>query len=82
MSDIPIQPDIRYVTNDAGEKTDVLVPVKVWEEILALLHTDSGLDPIDEQEPISQILSDLQTAVQQAQLGQTFPVSQLWDDVN
>jgi hypothetical protein len=82
MSDIPIQSTIRYVTNDAGEKTDVLVPVKVWEEILALIQADSGLEPIDEQEPISQILSDLQTAVQQVQLGQTFPVSQLWDDVD
>ena len=82
MSDLPIEASICYLTNTAGEKTDVLVPVKVWNQLLEMLEIESGLSSIDEQEPISQILSDLQIAVQQAKSGQTFPVSELWNDVD
>ena len=71
----------RYLTNAAGEKTDVLIPVDLWEVLLAILQNSSGLDPIDEQEPNSQILTDLQTATQQAQVGQTFPISELWQGI-
>lgn len=81
MSDLEIGSSIRYLTNDAGEKTDVLVPVEVWDRILEALETQSGLDPIDEQEPISQILADLQISVQQAKAGRTAPISELWDDI-
>ena len=81
MSDLQIGSSIRYVTNDAGEKTDVLVPVEVWDRILQALEAQSGLDPIDEREPISQILADLQISVQQAKAGRTAPISELWDDI-
>jgi hypothetical protein len=37
---------VRYVTDSNGEKTDVLVPVAVWEALLAswqeLLGTEEG----------------------------------------
>lgn len=82
MSNLHIGSSVRYLTNGAGEKTDVLVPLEVWEKILEILETQSGLSPIDEQEPISQILTDLQTAVQQAKAGQTAPISELWDDID
>ena len=81
MSMTQIESSIRYVTNADGEKTDVLVPVELWEKLLEILRANSGLDPIDEQEPNSKILADLQTAAQQAKAGATFPVSELWQDI-
>lgn len=87
MSELEIKSHVRYLTNAVGEKTDVLVPLEVWEKILAALEiengqTESGLSPIDEQEPISQILLDLKTAVQEVRAGQTTPVSELWNDID
>ncbi|MGB7413942.1 MAG: hypothetical protein WA902_07015 [Thermosynechococcaceae cyanobacterium] len=82
MTSSQLDTQVRYLTNAAGEKTDVLVPVDLWESLLALLPTNSGLDPIDELEPNSQILADFKAATQQAQAGQTFPLSELWHDLN
>lgn len=82
MRDLLIKANVRYLPNEAGEKTDVLVPVEVWENILKALESDSGLDPIDEQKPINQILDDLQTAVQEVKLGRTKPVSELWNNID
>ncbi|MFM6400550.1 MAG: hypothetical protein ACKPFF_28065, partial [Planktothrix sp.] len=65
-----------------GETTDVLVPVELWQQLMNTINSDpvSGLASIDEQEPKSQILADLQESMQLATAGQTFPVSQLWED--
>ncbi len=73
---------IRYVTNADGETTDVLVPVELWQQLMNAINSDtvSGLAWIDEQEPKAQILADLQESMQLATAGQTFPVSQLWED--
>ena len=73
---------IRYVTNAEGKTTDVLVPLELWQQLIYSLNTDSvsGLALIDEQEPKEQILADLQESVRLAGAGQTFPVSQLWED--
>jgi len=73
---------IRYVTNSEGKTTDVLVPLEIWQQLIHSLNTDniSGLAWIDEQEPKEQILADLQESVRLAAAGQTFPVSQLWED--
>jgi len=78
-----IASQIRYVTNADGETTDVLVPVELWQQLISSINSDnvSGLAWIDEQEPKSQILADLQESVRQAAVGQTFPVSELWDDI-
>ncbi len=72
----------RYVTNSEGKTTDVLVPLEIWQQLIHSLNTDniSGLAWIDEQEPKEQILADLQESVRLATAGQTFPVSQLWED--
>lgn len=43
--------------------------------------TDSGLAWVDEQEPKAQILADLQESLRQAAIEQTFPISQLWQDI-
>lgn len=73
---------IRYVTNAAGERTDVLVPVELWQKLMDSLNLNaSGLAWIDEQEPKAQILADLQESLQQAAAGQTFLVSELWDNI-
>jgi inorganic pyrophosphatase len=78
-----IENQIRYVTNADGETTDVLVPVELWQQLMSSINSDnvSGLAWIDEQEPKAQILADLQESVRQAAVGKTFPVSELWDDI-
>ncbi|AFZ15695.1 hypothetical protein Cri9333_4939 (plasmid) [Crinalium epipsammum PCC 9333] len=78
-----IQNQIKYVTNAAGEKTEVLIPVEIWETLIELLQPiESGLDPIDSNEPKAQILADLQESIRQGRTGQTYPVSALWDDMD
>jgi membrane-bound lytic murein transglycosylase MltF len=79
---------IRYVTNADGKTTDVIVPVEIWQQLINSVDvdvdvdTDSGLAWVDEQEPKAQILADLQESLQQVATGQTFPLSQLWQDIN
>lgn len=77
-----IQNRIKYVTNAAGEKTAAIVPVDIWETLIELLQAiESGLDPIDENEPKAAILADLLESIQQARIGQTYPISQLWNAI-
>jgi hypothetical protein len=72
---------VSYVTDADGKQTSVLVPHILWNEILqALDQLDSGLDPKDENEPNTQILIDLTEAIRATQAGDTFPVSQLWNN--
>jgi hypothetical protein len=73
---------IRYVTNAEGKATDVLVPLELWQQLIHSLNTDniSGLAWVDQQEPKEQILADFQESLRLAVEGQTFPVSQLWED--
>ncbi|AFZ24304.1 hypothetical protein Cylst_2062 [Cylindrospermum stagnale PCC 7417] len=85
MAIAQIESQIRYVTNVDGETTDVLVPLELWQQLISSINSDnaSGLAWIDEQEPKAQILADLQESVRQvAAAGQTYPVSELWDDIN
>ncbi|MCU0552559.1 MAG: hypothetical protein MUC48_24770 [Leptolyngbya sp. Prado105] len=73
---------VSYITDAEGKQTSVIVPQAVWSEILQTLERlESGLDPIDENEPNSQILADLTEAIRDTQAGDTFPVSQLWEKV-
>jgi hypothetical protein len=82
MVNTPLEARVRYVTNAAGETTDVLVPLDLWEQLVnALPDPISGLAWVDEHEPKVQILADLQASLKQAATGQTFPVSQLWDNI-
>jgi hypothetical protein len=77
-----IQNRIKYVTNAAGEKTEAIVPVEIWETLINLLQAiESGLDLIDENEPKAAILADLLESIQQARIGQTYPISQLWNAI-
>lgn len=82
MNFLQIQNQIKYVTNAAGEKTEAIVPVEIWESLIKLLQAiESGLDPIDENEPKATILADLLESIQQARTGQTHPISELWNDM-
>jgi hypothetical protein len=82
MANSPLENRVRYVTNAAGETTDVLVPLDLWQQLLNTLQDpNSGLAWADENEPNAQILADLQASIKQATTGQTYPISQLWDDI-
>lgn len=82
MEDSSLKSQVRYVTNADGKTTDVLVPLGLWQQLInALQDSASGLAWVDEHEPNAQILADLQASLKQAATGQTFPVSQLWDDI-
>lgn len=79
MTLIELKKLVTYVSSADGQPTAVLVPTEVWGEILRTLgHVESGLYPIDEAEPHAQILSDLEEAVRSTQVGETFPVAELW----
>jgi hypothetical protein len=79
---------IKYVTNSQGEKTEVIIPIELWNSLLqtiapnVIYPTASGLSPIDENEPKAQILADLQESIRAARAGETYPISQLWDEID
>lgn len=83
MSIQQIDSQIRYVTNADSETTDVLVPIELWQQLMSYINPDivSGLALIDEQEPKAQILDDFQESLREAAAGQTFPISELWDNI-
>jgi hypothetical protein len=52
--------NIKYITNDRGDKIEAVIPIDLWYELLAKIppaelserdRDESGLDPIDEHEP-------------------------------
>ncbi len=83
-----IDTNIKYITNSQGEKTEVIIPIELWNHLIQSIDpsevysTVSGLSSVDEDEPNSQILSDLQASVRAARSGDVYPVSQLWDDMD
>ena len=82
-----IDTTIRYITNAQGEKTEVIIPIELWNCLMQSIDLDeiystfSGLSPVDEDEPKSQILADLQASIRAARSGEVYPVSQLWADL-
>ena len=83
-----IDTTIRYITNAEGEKTEVIIPIELWNHLMQsidpseIYSTVSGLSPVDEDEPKSQILADLQASIRAARSGEVYPVSQLWEDID
>jgi hypothetical protein len=83
--------NIKYITNDLGDKIEAVIPIELWYELLTKIppaelseqdRAESGLDPIDEHEPKSQILADLQASIRAVKAGDVYPVSQLWNDLD
>lgn len=77
MALTPIQQKIRYLTNGKGEKTDVVIPIDVWESLLELLPPE--FDPEDSKEAI---LADLKEALLDGKNGKIFPISELWHGID
>jgi hypothetical protein len=82
--------NIKYITNDRGDKIEAVIPIELWYQLLAKIspaelsernRDESGLDPLDEYEPKSQILADLQASIRAVKAGDVYPVSQLWQDL-
>ena len=65
MNTSKITSNIKYITNTQGEKTEVIIPIELWNRLMQsidpseIYSTVSGLSPVDEDEPKSQILADL-----------------------
>jgi hypothetical protein len=72
---------IQYVTNAQGDRTGVLVPLEVWEELIQSWQALQNAR-VDDEEPKENILADLQESMRLARAGQTFPLSQLWDGID
>jgi len=81
-----LQALVKYISNAQGEKTEVIIPIEVWNSLLQkitpieLSSSLSGLSPVDENEPKIQILADLQESIRAARARETYPISQLWED--
>ncbi|MEB3311014.1 MAG: hypothetical protein VKJ02_12335 [Snowella sp.] len=83
MMSANIETLVRYVTDAGGKTTEVLVPIEIWQQLISSMQIDSesGLAWIDEYEPKAQILADLKESLKQAAAGETFPISQLWENI-
>ena len=83
-----IESIVKYITNAEGEKTEAIIPIELWLNLLKNIPSmsdesiDSGLDSVDENEPKSQIIADLQTSIRAGKAGEVYPVSQLWDELD
>jgi hypothetical protein len=72
---------VQYVTDAAGEKTGVLVPLAVWEDLMQSWQALLNLQ-MDDDEPKAEILAELKASIRQARAGETLPLSELWDGID
>lgn len=68
---------IRYVTDEEGQKTDVLIPLRMWENILQVLNTQIT----EENENKAELIADLKQSLLDAQKGKTYPLEELWQGI-
>ncbi|NET00064.1 MAG: hypothetical protein F6K61_05685 [Sphaerospermopsis sp. SIO1G1] len=68
-----IKDNIRYVTNEKGETTDVLIPLELWETIIVQLSETEEIEDSREE-----ILNDLKQSLLDGKAGKTFPLEELW----
>lgn len=71
-----LKDQIRYLTNDEGKKTDVLIPLAMGENILQNLP----LEIEEENDHKTQLIADLKQSLLDARDGKTYPLEQLWED--
>ena len=67
---------IRYLTNQEGKPTDVLIPLTIWENIIEKLNLLST----DENDSKAQLIADLKQSLLDARDGKTYPLEELWED--
>ncbi len=68
---------IRYITNEQGIKTDVLIPLVMWNNILEALNLETSQD----RDSKTELIADLKQSLLDAQEGKTFPLEELWEDI-
>ena len=71
-----IKQQARYLTNQQGKTTDILIPIEIWEAILQVLIEES--DPIDSK---NELIADLKQSLIEAKEGKTFPLEELWEGI-
>ncbi|MGB5593347.1 MAG: hypothetical protein WBM32_05810 [Crocosphaera sp.] len=71
-----IKDNIRYVTNEEGEKTDVLIPLDLWKTIVLQLTNKEEIEDSREE-----ILNDLKQSILDGKKGKTFPLEELWQEI-
>ena len=67
---------IRYLSNQEGKTTDVLIPLPIWESIIEKLN----LLPTEENDSKAQLIADLKQSLLDARDGKTYPLEELWED--
>lgn len=72
-----IKDNIRYVTNEKGEKTDVLIPLELWRTIVLQLSKSEEIEDSREE-----ILNDLKQSLLDGKIGKTFPLEELWQETD
>jgi len=68
---------IRYLTNQEGKTTDVLIPLTIWESIIEKLNPKTTEEEDDSK---AQLIADLKQSLRDARDGKTYPLEQLWED--
>jgi len=71
-----IKQQVRYLTNQQGKTTDVLVPLETWNTILQALTEEN-----DETDSKNELVADLKQSLLDAQKGNTFPLEELWEGI-
>lgn len=72
-----IKDNVRYVTNEKGEKTDVLIPLELWKTIVVQLSESEEIEDSREE-----ILNDLKQSLLDGKIGKTFPLEELWQETD
>ena len=72
-----IKDHIRYVTNEKGEKTDVLIPLELWKTIVIQLSENEEIEDSREE-----ILKDLKQSLLDGKNDRTFPLEELWQETD
>ncbi|MBL1209904.1 hypothetical protein [Geminocystis sp. GBBB08] len=68
---------VRYLTNEEGKKTDVLIPLGMWENIIQLLSQEITPD----NDIKAELITEFKQSLLDAQKGKTFPLEQLWEGI-
>lgn len=72
--------NVRYLTNPQGEQTDVLIPLSLWETILAILESPHGA--IKLRESWEEQMNPNPSSGGTPQGGKMFPLCELWEDLD
>lgn len=76
-----LQDKVRYLTNQNGEKTDVLIPLIVWKNILETLEKSDN-NSVDLEEEKRRVIAEFKQSILDAREGKTFPVETLWENID